>query len=131
MGSPIILFDGHCALCHGFVRGVLRADRSGVFRFAALESERGRRLRAGSGLPPGEVDTVVLIDGGRALVRSDAVLAVCAELPWPWRALKHTAWVPRAWRDAVYGWVARNRFRWRRRLDHCPLPPAEHRERFL
>ena len=131
MGNPIILFDGHCALCHGLVRGVLRVDRNGVFRFAALESETGRRLRGEFGLPPGEVDTVVLLVGGRALSRSDAVIAVCSELPWPWRALKHTAWLPRAWRDGVYGWVARHRFRVRRRLDQCPLPAAEHRERFL
>ncbi len=131
MENPVVLFDGHCALCHGFVRGVLWVDREGVFRFAALESDSGRRLRAQCGLPPGEIDTLVVVAAGRAFVRSDAVLAVCAGLPWPWRALKFTAWVPPAWRDRVYGLVARNRFRFRRRLDTCPLPPAEIRDRFL
>ncbi|MBE0565980.1 MAG: thiol-disulfide oxidoreductase DCC family protein [Krumholzibacteria bacterium] len=127
----VVLFDGHCALCHGFVRFVLKADRGGVFRFAGLDSETGRGLRAEFGVPPGESDTVVVVADGRAYVRSDAVVAVAARLPWPWRALGWTARVPRAWREAGYRWVARNRFRWRPRLDACPVPPPAWRERFL
>lgn len=131
MENPVILFDGHCALCHGFVRFVLRRDREGVFRFAALESEAGRALRAEHGLPPGDSDTVVVIADGRAFLRSDAVVAVAARLAWPWRALRWTAWVPRAWREAAYRWVARRRFRWRPRMETCPVPPPAWRDRFL
>ncbi|MFN2371709.1 MAG: thiol-disulfide oxidoreductase DCC family protein [Candidatus Krumholzibacteriia bacterium] len=110
---------------------MLRLDRGGVFRFAALESAAGRKLRAEYGLPPGESDTVVVIADGRAFVRSDAVVAVAARLPWPWRALRWAARVPRAWREAGYRWVAHRRFRWRRRLDACPVPPPAWRDRFL
>ena len=127
----VILFDGRCALCHGFVRFVLRHDRRGACRFAPLRSEAGRRLRQRHGLPPEADETVVVIADGQALTRSDAVLAVFAVLPPPWRALRRLAVVPHGLRDAVYRAVARLRFRLHRRLDACPAPPPEMRDRFL
>jgi len=33
--------------------------------------------------------------------------------------------------DALYRWIARNRYRWFGRKDACPLPPPGLRERFL
>ncbi len=113
------------------MRLVLRRDRDRVFRFAPLDSAAGRGLRLDHGLPTGDGNTVVVVTGGRALVRSDAVLAVFAALPWPWRALRWTAFIPRPVRDASYDFVARRRFRLRRRLAACPLPPPADRDRFL
>ena len=34
-GPPILLFDGECVLCSGFVRFVIARERDPVFRFAA------------------------------------------------------------------------------------------------
>jgi predicted DCC family thiol-disulfide oxidoreductase YuxK len=35
---PILLYDGVCGLCNRLVQFILRRDRSGVFRFASLQS---------------------------------------------------------------------------------------------
>ena len=35
---PVILFDGVCHLCNGFVQFVLQRDPTGQFAFAPLES---------------------------------------------------------------------------------------------
>ena len=131
LARPVVLYDGECPLCRWSVRFAALRDRRGAFAFAALQSAAGARLLTAHGLPAGKRDTVVLVDGARALERSDAVLAVFRELPWPWRALWWKRWVPRRWRDAVYDWVAANRSWLWRGPDQVPLPPPGREDRFL
>lgn len=128
---PILLFDGVCNLCHGTVRFVLAHDRAARFRFAPLQSEVGRALLARYGLDPAALDSVVLVDADGAHQRSDGALRTFAGLDRPWRWLGLLRVVPRALRDAVYDWIARHRYGWFGKLDACPLPRQEWRERFL
>jgi len=130
MEPATILYDGHCPLCNGWVRWVLAHDPAGRFHFAPIQSAwAADRLRR-RGLDPEGLSTIVLVRGQETLIRSDAPLAVWAELPGPWRLLRFGRFVPRAVRDRFYDLVARNRFRWSRPLDVCPSPPEEFRERF-
>ena len=50
--GPIVVFDGVCVLCNGWVRFLLRHDRRRRFRFAAMQSETGRALLSAHGLDP-------------------------------------------------------------------------------
>ena len=50
--GPIVLYDGVCGLCDRSVQLILRNDRRGRFRFAALQSQAGRALLQKFGLPP-------------------------------------------------------------------------------
>ena len=63
--------------------------------------------------------------------RSDAVLAVCRELGGVWRVLGWARIIPRCWRDAVYRWVARNRYRLFGRRKTCWFPSPQDRGRIL
>jgi predicted DCC family thiol-disulfide oxidoreductase YuxK len=129
-----ILFDGTCNLCNGAVRFVAARDRRARFRFAALQSDAARRACAAAGhalLASSDPDSVVVIAGGRVLERSDAALAVAAQLPFPWPMLGAFRIVPRRVRDALYGFVARRRFRWFGRRESCMVPTPELRARFL
>jgi predicted DCC family thiol-disulfide oxidoreductase YuxK len=130
--GPILLYDGVCNLCNGFVRFVLARDPAARFRFAAIQSEPGRRLLTERGLDPDALDTVVLLDErGRARTRSDAVLAVLARLRAPWPLAAAFRVVPAFVRDPVYRAIARARYRWFGRTDSCPAPTPELRGRFL
>lgn len=40
----IILFDGVCNLCTGFVHLILRFDKKELYTFASLQSESGQQL---------------------------------------------------------------------------------------
>jgi predicted DCC family thiol-disulfide oxidoreductase YuxK len=65
-------------------------------------------------------------------MRSDAVVALLQELPWPWRTVgKALELIPRPVRDLGYRLIARWRYRIWGRLESCPLPTAEERARFL
>jgi predicted DCC family thiol-disulfide oxidoreductase YuxK len=127
----IVLFDGVCSLCNGTVDLLLRLDRPGRLRLAPLQSRPGRELMRAHDLPPDQRDTLVVIAGGRAHVRSEAALAIAAALPAPWSALRWLRAVPRRWRDALYDAVARRRLRWFGQRDRCRLPTAADRARFL
>jgi predicted DCC family thiol-disulfide oxidoreductase YuxK len=128
---PIVLFDGVCNLCHGAVRFLLERDPAARLRFASLQSGVGRALLAGHGLEPDALDTIVYVDAAGAHVRSDAALRVARELAPPWRWLAVLAVLPRPLRDALYGVVARNRYRWFGKKDACPMPRTEWTARFL
>ncbi|MEQ1746525.1 MAG: thiol-disulfide oxidoreductase DCC family protein [Saprospiraceae bacterium] len=129
--TPILLFDGVCNLCNASVQWVLKRDRRGLFRFAALQSEAGKQLLARSGLNDAQFDSVVLLIDGQALTRSDAAFGILRMLGAPWSWLAVLCWLPKSWRDAIYEWVARNRYRWFGRQEKCLLPKPEWRQRFM
>src|SRR6202046_5561645 len=97
----IILYDGVCVFCSGWVHFVVKRDLARRFRFTPIQSPYGRRLAEALGIDPDNPDTNAVILGGRDYRRSDAALTVVSNLPgWGWvRALRI---VPRPLRDAVY-----------------------------
>jgi predicted DCC family thiol-disulfide oxidoreductase YuxK len=129
--APVLLFDGVCNLCNASVQWVLLRDKQQIFRFAALQSEVGQKILARHGLHNETLDTVVLSDGDRVFVRSDAPLEVLRRLGGFWRFFYVFKYVPKPLRDAVYRFIARNRYRWFGRKESCLLPRPEWRERFL
>lgn len=129
--GAILLFDGVCNLCNGAVRFVLERDTRPYFRFAALQSDAGRRLLEAHRMPADELASLVLIEDGRVYVRSEAVLRVARRLGYPWPLLWGLRWVPLGARDLVYDWVAAHRYRWFGKRETCAVPAAETRARFL
>lgn len=129
--GAVIVFDGVCVLCNGWVRFLLRHDRAHRYRFAAMQSDSGRRLLARHGLDPDNPASFLLVEDGGAWTDSDAIRRVLVGLGGPWRAARLLALVPRAVRDPLYRLVARKRYRWFGRRDQCLLPAADEQRRFL
>jgi predicted DCC family thiol-disulfide oxidoreductase YuxK len=128
----VVFYDGHCGLCHGFVRFLLAEDHARGFVFAPLQGETFAAsvpAATRAGLP----DSIILRRAGGALFsRSAAVLHVLDRLGGAWRVL---AWiarlVPRVVRDAVYDGIAAVRHRlFAAPPATCPLMPPDVRERF-
>jgi predicted DCC family thiol-disulfide oxidoreductase YuxK len=132
-----VLFDGVCNLCNGAVRFIAANDPERRFAFASLQSPQARDLLGPStssgqaAADAQEPDSVILVSGGRRYERSDAALHIALGLRAPWPLAFAAILIPRAARDAVYRWIARNRYRWFGRSDVCALPPPGLRERFL
>ena len=132
MSAPLVLFDGHCALCSGFVQRLLRLDEHGVLRFAPLQSAFAKTRLEAAGLDAEALDSVVFVDAdGRARVKSDAFFAVMRALGGAYRALGVLQVLPKGLRDGVYDLVARYRYRAFGRHESCWLPRPEWRGRFL
>ncbi len=128
---PILLFDGVCNLCNGSVQWVLVHDKKGIFKFAALQSDAGQQLLRQFGIATDNFNTVVLVDGDRLFLRSDAPLEVARRLGGGWQLAYVFKIIPRFMRDAIYNWVARNRYRWFGHREECMLPRPEWKERFV
>ena len=128
---PIILFDAECVLCSANAQFVLTHDRARRFRLAAMQGEVGVALCRRFGINPANPDTIIVVQGDRALRDSDAVLAIYAGLGWPWRIVAAARPVPRRLRDPLYRWVARNRYRLFGRRASCWLPRPEDADRVL
>lgn len=128
---PLIVFDGICVLCSGFVRMVVRLDRQGRFRFATAQSSFGEALFRKHGLRTDSYETNLVLIDGVAFTRLDSFVAVMSELGWPWRAMKALLLLPRPLRDWLYDRVAKNRYALFGRKDSCDIPSPELRERFL
>ncbi|KAB8315362.1 thiol-disulfide oxidoreductase DCC family protein [Tolypothrix campylonemoides VB511288] len=129
--GAVIVFDGVCVLCNGWVRFLLRHDRRGRYRFAAMQGATGRELLARHGLDADDPVSFLLVDGGRAHTDTDAIRRVLAGLGGPWRCAGLVALVPRRLRDGAYRAIARNRYRWFGRRDACVLPAPGQAARFL
>ena len=138
-GRLLVLFDGHCGLCNRSVRWLLRRDRHDRLRFAPSNAPQVAALTRlnfvmSDANGPNSILVALYIGSPaeRLLARSDAVLAVLAELPQPWPALAAILrLIPRPLRDLVYRLVARWRYRIWGRLESCPIPTAAERDRFL
>ncbi|WP_222919654.1 thiol-disulfide oxidoreductase DCC family protein [Natrinema sp. SYSU A 869] len=123
--DPIILFDGVCNLCNGFVQFILPRDTDGKLRFASLQSDIGNELLAEHGLPTDELESIVLIEGDDHYVKSAAAIRIARHLGGVYALLGPFRFLPRRLRDGVYDFVAARRYRWFGKKDQCAMPPAD------
>ncbi|HZQ30317.1 MAG TPA: DCC1-like thiol-disulfide oxidoreductase family protein [Mycobacterium sp.] len=135
MSKPVLLYDGVCGFCNQAVRAILRFDRDGELRFAALDSDVARTIIARHPTLHA-ADSMVFVDdpGGpdeRVSIRSAGALRVVAYLGGPWKILAVTRLIPRPLRDWLYDRFAAVRYRVFGKYDTCPVPPPEVRARFL
>jgi predicted DCC family thiol-disulfide oxidoreductase YuxK len=144
--KSLLLFDGACNFCNGAVLFVIDRDPHERFVFAPLQSELGKQTLRANGLdamleertPPaaGQAGaltgsaSMVLIEGGRAYLRSAAALRVVLRLRWPWPLLYAGLLVPRFLRDWAYETFAARRY-WFGQSDSCRVPTPELRRRFV
>lgn len=129
--SAILLFDGVCELCDQSVQFVLKRDPKGHFKFASLQSQTGKALLKQYHLSPLNLETMVLIENGRAYTYSTASLRVVRHLSGAWSFCYGFILVPPCIRNAIYRWVARNRYRWFGKKVACRMPTPDERARFL
>ena len=127
----MILFDGVCNLCNGAVNFVLQHDKKGIFRFASLQSEAGQQLLAAHNLDSKEMNSFFLIDKGKVYKKSAAALKVMNYFAWYWKELQILRIVPYFLRDAIYDFIAANRYKWFGKRNECMVPTPELQKRFL
>ncbi len=136
--GPVLLYDATCGLCNRSVRLLLRIDRRGVLRFAALQGAPAQAWLRSRGLPTQDFDSIVLIrdwgapDGGSAyLLETDALAAALDAGGGVGHLLAWIRLIPKAWRDRAYRVVARLRYRLFGAWAPRPLPRPEWRSRFI
>ena len=128
---PVVLFDGVCVLCSGAVRFIIRHDKKGRFRFAAMQSGAGRKMLDEISVPGDFSGTVVLAENGKYYFRSAAILRIFKKLSGLWPLLYLIIVIPGPVRDFFYKFVAGKRYSWFGRHDECMIPEESIKSRFI
>jgi predicted DCC family thiol-disulfide oxidoreductase YuxK len=127
----IVHFDGTCAFCERAVIFIAKRDPAGYFRFGASQSPQAAALLEPYGLTRDTARSLILIEDGRAYLRSTATLRIAARLRSPWSLARVCLLVPVPVRDAVYRVVAAIRHRLAGRSNACEIPPVDIRRRMI
>ena len=131
MDNPIILFDGVCNFCNAAVNFTIKRNKQNNIRFAALQSDAGRKLVQQYGLPSDDMRSFLFIENGKLYNRSTAALKVCRYLTGLWPLCFGLMIVPSFIRNGIYDWIAKNRYKWFGERPECMIPTPEVRARFL
>jgi predicted DCC family thiol-disulfide oxidoreductase YuxK len=118
----ILVYDGHCYVCTGWVRFFERHPVEPAFRLVPMQTPSGRELLRRHGIDPDDPSTFLVLDGDKAYTASDAVIHIVTAAGGAARLFQCARIVPRPWRDALYDALARNRYRWFGRRATCYLP---------
>jgi predicted DCC family thiol-disulfide oxidoreductase YuxK len=129
--KPIIVFDGKCVLCSRWALFVMRRDAAKRFRLLAAQTPLGVALYEHYGLDPVDYETNVLLENGRAWLKSEGTIRMFERLGFPWSVMAAFRVVPRAQRDKLYNVVARNRLKWFGSRETCFLPEPIDADRFI
>lgn len=129
--APIVFYDGTCGFCARSVMWILRHERDHEIRFAPLQGPTAALARARYPQIPESIDTVVYVSGGRAHLRSKAILHAGRHLRAPWRWWYAFRWFPAVVLDLGYRVIAAVRYRIWGHADACQLVTPEQRARFL
>ncbi len=129
--KPIILFDGVCNLCNTAIQFVIKHDPKEIFVFASLQSDIGQQILKDNNLPLQQLNSFVLLQNGIIYTKSSAALKVAQQLSGIWKTLYIFNIVPKFIRDGVYGFIAKNRYKWFGKNESCPLPSPQLKQRFL
>jgi predicted DCC family thiol-disulfide oxidoreductase YuxK len=127
----IILFDGICNLCNGAINFIIARDPENRYRFAALESHIAQELLAKYRIDPNKIDSIVLVRDGEAFAKAGAALRIAKGMSGAWPLLYGLIIIPRFIADAVYDFIAKNRYKWFGKKESCMIPTAELKSKFL
>lgn len=130
--KKIILFDGVCNLCDATVQFIIKRDKKDVFRFVALQSDLGQEIVNHIGIDTSKTDSIILYEPGQAYYyKAQAALKIASALGGIYSILSVFTLLPKSLSNAVYDYIARNRYKWYGKKDECMLPTPQMRAKFL
>ncbi len=129
--AQIILFDGVCNLCNGFVQFLVKRDPKTKFKFASFQSTSGQTLLRKFGLPIDDFHSFVYIKGNNYFIKSAAGLNVLKDMGGVWQLFYVFILVPKFIRDFIYSFIAKKRYKLFGKRDVCMVPTPEIEKRFL
>lgn len=130
--KKIILFDGVCNLCNSAVQFIIERDKKDIFRFVALQSDLGLEICSYIGIDQKMMDSIILYEPGIAYYyKSEAALKIASQLGGFYSFLAGFNFFPKKINDSIYDYIAKNRYKWYGKKEHCMIPTPELKAKFL
>jgi predicted DCC family thiol-disulfide oxidoreductase YuxK len=130
--KKIILFDGVCNLCNTSVQFVIKHDKKDLFRFVPLQSDLGKKILNHLGINREHTDSIVLYEPGKAYYyKAEAALKIINKFGGYYKLLNLFQIFPKFISNAIYDYIAKNRYRWYGKQEACMIPTPELAAKFL
>jgi len=127
--KAIVLFDGECNFCNSSINFVLKHEKESELFFATLQSETGKKILNYFDMQNAE--SVVLIENDKIYLKSTAALKITTYLKGGFPLLYMFVIVPPFFRNAIYNYIAKNRYKWFGKMDTCMMPDVKLKQRFI
>lgn len=130
--KAVIFFDGVCNLCNDAVLFIIKRDKKNKFLFAPLQGIAGEEFIKSRNIDLTKIDSIILYEPNIAYYsKSAAALKIGKSFGGIYQILAIFEWLPVSLRDAIYDFVARNRYQWFGKKEACMIPTPELRSKFL
>ena len=127
----IILFDGVCNFCIGWIQFIINHDYDDVFRFVSIQSVKGQEIIKKYNLDVEKNDSIFLLKNKLLIDRSTAVLDILFDLKTVWKVFLILYLVPKPIRDFFYNLVAKRRHVFLGTRSKCFIPNKNIKSKFL
>jgi predicted DCC family thiol-disulfide oxidoreductase YuxK len=130
--KKIILFDGFCNLCNSSVQFLIKKDSKDIFRFVSLQSELGKELLSRLPIAIQNTDSIILFESEAVFYfKSQAIFQIIKSLGGIFKFLLIFKLLPTSFTNTIYDYIARNRYHWFGKKQHCLVPTMEIQSKFL
>lgn len=129
--KSIIIFDSVCNLCNATVNFVIKHDKKAQFLFASFQSDAAKEILLHFNLKNLNGGSIILVEGQKVYDKSTAALKIAKRLDGGTKAFYAFFIMPKIFRDWVYDFIAKNRYRWFGKRDSCLIPSVKLKNRFL
>lgn len=125
----IVIFDGVCHLCNGFVDFIFKHDKRRAFILLPSQAQKAKGILRAFDLHEKADTSVFLVQGGKIYQESTAALRVLQNMGFPYNLFMVLIIIPPFIRNVFYRLIARNRYRWFGRRQTCRFLPAEEEQK--
>lgn len=130
--KKIILFDGICNLCNDVVLKVIKYDKKNIFLFSSLQSKIGKEITDHLGIDISKIDSIILYEPDISYdIKSNAALKIIQDFKGIWSLTYILFLFPEGFRNLIYDYIAKNRYKWFGKKEKCMIPSSELKEKFL
>ena len=95
-----------------------------------MQSDKGERLLKAHQIDD-PLSSMLVIENNQLYKQSDAVLFIATQLGFPFSLVKLFKLLPKGFRDRMYDWVGRHRYRFFCKLTQCKLLTEKQKHHFL
>lgn len=130
--KKIILFDGVCNFCNQAILKIITLDKKNLFIFASIQSKKGKEIIDYLGIDTAKVDSIILYEPNISYdMKSSAAIKIMNHFNGLWK-LTSIFWLfPESFRNFIYDFIAKNRYKWFGKKDACMVPTKNISDKFL
>ena len=130
--KQLIIFDGVCNLCNSSVQFGIKKDKKNQVLFTSLQGETGKAILNHFSINTSKIDSILLYSPDKKITyKSTAALKIAFKLGFPQSILSVFLIIPAFIRNVIYGYIAKNRYKWYGKKDVCYIPTSDLNKRFL